>query len=141
MVTTEDNGLYVVESGQLTVYKKSKPEDEDPGEEKMKSRRAAAKLGRAELRALTFLEARYGAFSAKMQTAGTLPVPSRYPPGTLRVPCTFRRGLIWKIRQKSGKIWAKSSKILTNVKTKNGAKECHRTGVRWYKYSSIAGKF
>ena len=43
MVTTEDNGLYVVESGQLTVYKKSKPDDADPGEEKMKSRRAAAK--------------------------------------------------------------------------------------------------
>ena len=42
-----------------------------------KSRRAAA--GRAELRALTFWEARYGAFSAKMQTAGTLPVPSGYP--------------------------------------------------------------
>ena len=45
------------------------------------SRRAAA--GRAELRALTFLEARYGAISAKMQTAGTLPgnlpVPCRYP--------------------------------------------------------------
>ena len=36
------------------------------------SRRAAAKLGRAELRALTFLEVRYGAISAKMQTAGTL---------------------------------------------------------------------
>ena len=68
-----------------------------------KSRRAAA--GRAQLRALTFLEARYGAFSAKMQTAGTLRVPSRYPPG--RVPCTFRRGLIWKIRQKSGKNPAK----------------------------------
>ena len=45
--------------------------------------------GRAQLRALTFLEARYGAFSAKMQTAGTLPVPSRYPPGTLPVPCTY----------------------------------------------------
>ena len=28
--------------------------------------------GRAQLRALTFLEARYGAISAKMQTAGTL---------------------------------------------------------------------
>ena len=58
--------------------------------------------GRPELRALTFLEARYGAFSAKMQTAGTLPVPSRYPPGTLYIFCTFRRGLIGKIRQKSG---------------------------------------
>ena len=42
-------------------------------EEGLWSRRAAA--GRAELRALTFLEARYGAFSAKMQTAGTLWVP------------------------------------------------------------------
>ena len=38
-----------------------------------RSRRAAAKLGRAELRARAlFLEARYGAISAKMQTAGTL---------------------------------------------------------------------
>ena len=63
-----------------------------------------AKLGRAQLRALTFLEARYGAISAKMQTAGTLRVPSRYPPGTLPVPCTFRRGLIKKIRQNLGKI-------------------------------------
>ena len=45
--------------------------------------------GRAELRALTFLEVRYGAISAKMQTAGTLPgnlrVPSGYPPGTLYI--------------------------------------------------------
>ena len=51
------------------------------------SRRAAA--GRAELRALTFLEARYGAFSAKMQTAGTLRGPSGYPPGTLPVPSGY----------------------------------------------------
>ena len=61
-----------------------------------------------------------GRFPRKTQTAGTLrgnlpgnlPVPSRYPPGTLRVPCTFRRGLIKKIRQKSVKIWAKSSEKL-----------------------------
>ena len=71
-----------------------------------------AACGRAELRALTFLEARgNGAFSAKMQTAGTLRGNLR---GNLWVPCTFRRGLIWKIRQKSGKIWAKSSKICQN---------------------------
>ena len=50
-----------------------------------KSRRAAA-CGRAELRALTFLEARYGAFSAKMQTAGTLPGNLR---GNLRVPSGY----------------------------------------------------
>ena len=48
-----------------------------------------------------------GRFPRKCKLRG----PSRYPPGTLRVPCTFRRGLIWKIRQKSGKIWAKSSEI------------------------------
>ena len=68
--------------------------------------------GRAELRALTFLEVRYGAISAKMQTAGTLPGNL---PGNLRVPCTFRRGLIKKIRQKSGKIWAKSNEHLSNL--------------------------
>ena len=46
-----------------------------------------------------------------MQTAGTLRGNLR---GNLWVPCTFRRGLIWKIRQKSGKIWAKSSENLSN---------------------------
>ena len=62
------------------------------------SRRAAA--GRAELRALTFLEARYGAISAKMQTAGAL----RGNCGVIMGPHTFRRGLIAKIRQNLAKI-------------------------------------
>ena len=62
--------------------------------------------GRPELRALTFSEARYGAFSAKMQTAGSLPVPSGYPPGT------FRRGLIWKIRQNPAKFGQNLAKFV-----------------------------
>ena len=71
-------------------------------------RRAAAKLGRAELRALTFLEARYGAFSAKMQTAGTLRgnlrVTSGYPPGTLYISPGPNLENPAKIRQNLGKI-------------------------------------
>ena len=73
--------------------------------------------GRAELLANFFGGAVWGVFRENANCGdppGTLPVPSRYLPGTLRVPCTFRRGLIWKIRQKSGKIWAKSSKICQN---------------------------
>ena len=69
------------------------------------SRRAAA--GRAELLANFLGGAVWGVFRENANCGdppGTLPV-------NLRVPCTFRRGLIWKIRQKSGKIWAKSSKI------------------------------
>ena len=53
---------------------------------------------------LTFLGARYGAFSAKMQTAGTLPVPSRYPPGTLYISPGPNFENPAKIRQNLGKI-------------------------------------
>ena len=67
-------------------------------------RRAAA--GRAELLANFLGGAVWGVFRENANCGD--------PPGTLRVPCTFRRGLIWKIRQKSGKIWAKSSKICQN---------------------------
>ena len=71
---------------------------------------AAGWLGRAQLRALTFGGAVWGVFRENANCGD--------PPGTLRgnlwVPCTFRRGLIWKIRQKSGKIWAKSSKNCQN---------------------------
>ena len=50
-----------------------------------------------------------------MQTAGTLRGNLR---GNLWVPCTFRRGLIWKIRQKSGKNPAKFGQNLAKfVKT------------------------
>ena len=53
--------------------------------------------GRAELRALTLGGAVWGAFRENANCGdppGTLPVPSRYPPGTLYIPCTFRRVLI-----------------------------------------------
>ena len=76
------------------------------------SRRAAA--GRAELLANFLGGAVWGVFRENANCGdppGTLPGNL---PGNLRVPCTFRRGLIWKIRQKSGKIWAKSSKICQN---------------------------
>ena len=57
-----------------------------------------------------------GHFPRKCKLWGPSRVTSGYPPGTLYIFffCTFRRGLIWKIRQKSGKIWAKSSKICQN---------------------------
>ena len=42
-----------------------------------------------------------GRFPRKCKLRGPSRVTSGYPPGTLRVPCTFRRGLIWKIRQNS----------------------------------------
>ena len=58
-----------------------------------------------------------GRFPRKCKLRGPSRVTSGYPPGTLPVPCTFRRGLIWKIRQKSGKIWAKSSENLSNLAT------------------------
>ena len=80
-----------------------------------------------------------------MQIAGNLPgnLPGNLR-GNLPVPCTFRRGLIAKIRQKFGKIWAKSSENLSNLakfgekiskiyfqrfltkilSIENGAKEC-----------------
>ena len=52
-----------------------------------------------------------GQFPRKCKLRGPSRVTSGEPPGTLRVPCTFRRGLIAKIRQKSGKIWAKLANI------------------------------
>ncbi len=55
-----------------------------------------------------------GQFPRKCKLRGPSRVTSRYPAGTLPVPCTFRRGLIAKIRQKSGKIWAKTSENLSN---------------------------
>jgi cAMP-dependent protein kinase regulator len=45
MVGSEDNGLYVVESGKLTVYKKNTPDAEDPGEEKLKYDSPGATFG------------------------------------------------------------------------------------------------
>ena len=54
-----------------------------------------------------------GRFPRKCKLRG----PSRYPPGTLRVPCTFRRGLIWKIRKNSDfrKIPAKFGRNLAKI--------------------------
>ena len=63
------------------------------------SRRAAA--GRAELLANFCGGAVLGVFLENANCGD----PPGQPPGNLAVPCTFRRGLIWKIRQKSGKIW------------------------------------
>jgi cAMP-dependent protein kinase regulator len=45
MVAGEDNGLYVVESGELSVYKKNSPTDDDPGEEKLKYTSPGATFG------------------------------------------------------------------------------------------------
>jgi len=45
LVGAEDNGLFVVESGELTVYKKANEGQEDPGEEKMKYNFAGATFG------------------------------------------------------------------------------------------------
>jgi len=44
-VMGEENGLFVVESGELTVYKKSSPDEEDPGEEKLKYDTPGATFG------------------------------------------------------------------------------------------------
>ena len=48
-----------------------------------------------------------------MQTAGTL--WGSLAVGNLPVHCTFRRGLIGKIRQNSGKNWPKSNEHLSNL--------------------------
>ena len=52
-----------------------------------------------------------GRFPRKCKLRG----PSGVTVGSAYISRTFRRGLIKKIRQKSGKIWAKSSENLSNL--------------------------
>ena len=78
------------------------------------SRRAAA-YGRAELLANSGRRG-MGRLPRKCKLRG----PCRYPVGTLRGPRTFRRGLIGKIRQNSGKFWPKYSEKLAKFGEKFG---------------------
>ena len=75
--------------------------------------------GRAELLANFFGGAVWGNFRENANCGdppGTLPgnLPGNLR-GNLPVPCTFRRCLLAKIRQKFGKIWATSSENLSNL--------------------------
>ena len=96
----------------------AEPAAAEPADADDWSRRAAAKLGRAELLANFFGGAVWGVFRENANCGdppGTLPVPSRYPPGTLYISPGPNLENPAKIRQKSGKNPAKIRQNLGKI--------------------------